>query len=268
MGIDLLDIKFRLERDLRVRIRQDDFLTALTRDIRAGGPEAEDGPVLFRAGTVGALYALALEQLCHYPRHGCLCAPVFYRLRRDLGELFGTGRERVTPSSRLDDLIPRRQRRRNWQQLARALDLPLPALSRPAWLERAIRNSCLVSVLPVVFFPALLAAAVAVAPLLGRPAAEPVWILLSLIAGTGLKSGLAHLLTVPCAVHFPESCATVRGLIKTLMHTDYGRIVEQEQAWHERDVWNTLQGILAEALGVSPEEVTPEAHLVRDLGAA
>jgi hypothetical protein len=194
VGLDILDVKFRLERQLRVAIPRDDFVTAMTQDVRADGqwvnPEAGAGPVLFRAGTVGALYPLALEQLSRYPRHWCLCLPVFYRLRRTLMERFGVPRESVAPSARLDELVPSRGRRRHWQELSRALDLPLPGLCRPTWLDEALRRSLLVFLLATVG-----------AGLLGRPLAEPIWIVVALLVGTG-KTGLAWFLTIPWAVHF------------------------------------------------------------------
>jgi hypothetical protein len=92
------------------------------------------------------------------------------------------------------------------------------------------------------------------------------WLAAGLVLAGGLKYEIAYLVTLPCAVCVPGSCTTVKGLIKELLREHYGRIVHQERAWHEQDVWKVLTHVLVEALTIDPEAVTPDAHLVYDLG--
>jgi hypothetical protein len=238
MGIDLLDVKFRIERAFRLRIRR--------------GEEAE----LFADGTVAALHGFIVRRLGQRERPRCLGVPVFDRFRAAVVDLLVIPPESVTPASRLDEVIPLDGRRSSWQRLGEALDLPLPALCRPRWLYHAVHAAALTAW--------LLAAAALVR---GRPAGDWTWLLLGLLLGTGLKYAVAYLLTVRWAVCFPASCATVKGLVKTLLRENYGLLVEREKGWHEQEVWYALREVLVEALNVDPQEVRPEAHLVRDLGA-
>jgi acyl carrier protein len=264
MGLDLLDLVFRIERTFRVKLPTDEVVgPRLARKRPADGKpppgeDATDNALPYPAGTVGRLYFIILEQLSRYERPCCLGGRVFYRMRRALAEVFGTPWEDVTPASRLEEVLPLRQRRENWQRLAEALDLPLPPLVRPVRLELALHLSGSACLLAGVL-AALLTAA-------GRGPGS-VWIVLGLLAFNVLKSRLAWFLTRSWAVCFPPSCPTVKGLIRTLLRTEYGQIVEQERAWHQLEVWYALQAILVETLEVAPETVTLEAHLARDLGA-
>src|SRR5437588_359274 len=86
-------------------------------------------------------------------------------------------------------------------------------------------------------------------------------------AGTALRSGLLHFLTLPLAVRFPPDCETVGGLAGVLLREHYGLLRTRERVWHREEVWHILQGVLADALNVEPERVTPTARIVSDLGA-
>jgi hypothetical protein len=259
--MSFLDVLFCVERIFRVRLDREVVLGAPPAQgpTAAAGRQAEETPAaLPPPGTVGAIYFAILEQLSGYERPRCLGGRVFYRMRRALAEVFGTPREAVTPASRLEEVLPLRQRRENWQRLAQALDLPLPPLVRPVRLELTLHLSgcaCL-----------LVGGVAAVLTAAGRGPGSA-WIALGLLAFSLLKSRLTWSLTRHWAVCFPPSCPTVKELIRTLLRTEYGQVVEQEGAWHELEVWYALQNTLAESLGVKPEAVTLEAHLVRDLGA-
>lgn len=239
MGIDLLDISFRVERTFGIRMSRQDFQS------------------VFSAGTVGSLYAYLLYRLDQneWPR-GCVGVPVFYQLRRALVELFGTSEGHITPCRKLDEIIPVRERRLNWRRLRAALDLPLPSLCRPFWMHRLIcygsLGLCLLAILG--FF-------------LGNPARDPFWLWFGLLIGGAVKYGAAYILTLPCAVCIPPSCSTVKSLIKTILRSDYGRMAARARMWHEHEVWHALVPILVEALNVKPEQVVIDAHLINDLGA-
>jgi acyl carrier protein len=284
MGIDLLDIVFRLERSFGIKIPRGELFPE---SIFKGDPEfVQNGKVTEKGVnelrqrmpfadlstfernpevsqisdlfTVGMLYVYILEKLRPgnaWPRK-CLGPLVFFSLRPALADLSGTGEAAITPASRLDQIIPLQERRPKWRRLAETLDARLPALRRPAVVVQWMRLG-----LAALFIGSLALF------VLGIPAADPFWLALSLLAGTGLKYGVAHLLTVPLAVCFPPSCATVKGLVKQLLKSNYGRLAARENACHHGEVWAVLEDILVEALGVDRERVTPDARLVEDLGA-
>jgi hypothetical protein len=217
----------------------------------------EDVARVASTGTVGKLYECVVEKLGENPRPRRLEGPVYDHLRRALVDVFDTPEGWIAPDSRLDELLPPGPRRRQWKRLGEALGLNLPPLRRPAWLERLIARSTL-----------LLFLVGALALFLNNPVRDVVWLLLALLLATGLKSAVAFFLTRPFAVCLPASCATVEGLTRTLLRYHYGSIARREQGWDAEEVWEILQDVLVDGLGVKREQVTADAHLGRDLGAA
>jgi hypothetical protein len=86
------------------------------------------------------------------------------------------------------------------------------------------------------------------------------------LAGLALSTR-TYAVTVPARVHIPEGYRTIREFTDTILARNYAQLVVRHQHWHEAEVWQVLRGILVEALGVSPEQVTIGARLVEDLGA-
>lgn len=68
------------------------------------------------------------------------------------------------------------------------------------------------------------------------------------------------------AVEIPECCRTVRGAVETLVNTNYGSIAERIGSLNEDEVRRIIRERIVEVTGVSPERVTEEAQLVKDLG--
>ncbi|HEY7518665.1 MAG TPA: hypothetical protein VIE36_10275 [Methylomirabilota bacterium] len=56
--------------------------------------------------------------------HGCAEQRAFYRLRRASIKVFGQQRSAIRPATRWADVLPRRQRRRNWRLLHQATGTP------------------------------------------------------------------------------------------------------------------------------------------------
>jgi acyl carrier protein len=237
MGLDLMDVVFRLERTFSIKIKRDDLAEVVS------------------DGTVASLYRLILRRLGPNERPRCLGPPVFYHFRRAAADLFGTPSDVITPSSRLADVIPTRDRRRDWHRLREAIDLQLPALRRPPWLVVLMHAGLIASGLL-----GLLAYFVL------KPVGDPTWLALGTFGGIVLKSAAAYVLTLPWAVCFPASCVTVKDLVKTVLRSDYGRVIQHERAWHELEVWYAFQDVFAEMLNIRVHQITADARLVEDLG--
>lgn len=240
MEHDVIDLGFGVERTFRVRINWDELI--------------HDG----QEPTAGDVFAYLLDRLGPNDCRRCIGEIVQHRLQGALTELFLTPASEVVPEAPLESLIPVQYRRQYWRQLATALDLPLPPLRRPAWMERFIA------------FPwALVALLLPFAPfLVGVLAQNPTvrWLLIGFVAGAALRSGLLHFLTLPFAIRFPPGCDTVEGLVDFLLREHYGLLVQRERMWNTAEVWRILQAILADSVGVEPERVTPTTRLVSDLG--
>jgi hypothetical protein len=231
-----MDVLYRIERAFKVRIDQVEELFSSPDDL-----------------TAGKLHAFILSRLRQPERPRCLGIPVFFRFRAALRGVVGTSPDSVRPASSLDEVIPLHARRRNWRQMRTYLDLPLPPLRRPSWMVGALHLS------------SVLVWLVSGLMLLVNGWQELDVALLGLVLGTGLKYVAAYSLTFPYAVCFPESCRTVKELLKKLIRENFALLAEREQTWHAHDVWLTLRDVLVESLGVPPERVTPQAHLIYDL---
>jgi hypothetical protein len=73
-------------------------------------------------------------------------------------------------------------------------------------------------------------------------------------------------LTAPFATRIPSDCLTVRGLTGTLLNLNFGALTEDKQRWSKLEVWEVLQAIIVDELGVTPEQVKPGARFIEDLG--
>jgi acyl carrier protein len=231
MGLDMVELVVRVEETFHITIKDE---------------EAE------KITTVGALYECVLGKLGETEVTGCLSLAAFHRLRRALMSRFAVPRNSVRLEARVTDLIPPRARREQWRRLGEELGLKLPRLARPRWLAYGIFLAPLVAL-----------GAVAVSSARGSfesPSAR------SLFAGAILFWASAALLTAPFATRIPSDCLTVRGLTGTLLNLNFGALTEDKQRWSKLEVWEVLQAIIVDELGVTPEQVKPGARFIEDLG--
>ena len=73
--------------------------------------------------------------------------------------------------------------------------------------------------------------------------------------------------TSPFAIIPGPAFTTYRGLVTQLLALNYAKLAERHASWNSTDVWNILQSIIVEQLGVEPGEVTMEANFRDDLEA-
>ncbi len=191
--------------------------------------------------TAGDFHALVMAKLDRSAQSLCLSSFLFYRIRRALVGAGLATRAQVTLDTPMEVLVPARRRQENWRKIGQALALPLPKLERPAWTIVAIL--CASSI-----------------PLIYGVVSKSSWgwgsvgvVCLGMIATTGLKRD------------FPGECRTVRDLVKTILAKNGSKVAAQTWKWNEREAWETLKGIIVDAAGVKPENVVPEAELIRDL---
>ncbi len=232
MGLDAVELAMEVEESFSITI-----------------PHSRIGEIR----TVGDLYAFVLEATRDGRRNEdtCLTAATFYELRRQLLARIEDAPS-IRPRSRVDETLPRRNRRRIWSRLENEMGLRFPRLQRPAWLK--ILAVCIAAG-SAVFAYATTSTDV------GSISA-----LFLTVATFALLSTFLAVLTVPLARFPATSFTSFRGLVTQLVALNYAKLSNRHGSWNATDVWNVLQLIIVEQLGVRKEDVTPAANFVYDLG--
>jgi acyl carrier protein len=237
MGIDILELVMEMEDTFDIRIPDDDYAGLRTvgdlHDYIVNRMNRSDCPVSER------------DQIC-------LTTATFVRIRRALVSLFGLSRRSVRTSSSVDEIVPRNDRQKMWNQFQDVIGLKLPSLHRPRWI-----------VVTLIAIVAVLAALV----LWSLTPIDITGCLVVLLVVVAAFIGLA-LLTQPFATLPGSEFVTVGGLTRVVLQRNYRALHEEYKGWNPSDVWGTLQVILVEQLSVKPEEVTRDASFVDDLGCA
>jgi acyl carrier protein len=205
--------------------------------------------------TVGDLYDFIISARGETPnpRNTCLSAATFFMIRQGFVRELDAIRERIRPDASVDAALPSTDRRRLWKRLSSSLDLKLPGFCRPKWL---VNVSTTLAGLAVVLISVLVYR-------------EWGWKNATLVAFLSLLPlGVTGcLLTAPFATQPSPNWQTFRGLTHVVLAHNYAKISGMFESWHPTDVWDALQIIIVEQLGVPPEAVTRDASFVKDLGA-
>jgi hypothetical protein len=202
--------------------------------------------------TVGDVYEFILEKTADSTLKSstCLTAAAFYDLRRHVRSL-GLSHSTIRPKTQLDQAIPMTGRQASWQALSSQMDLRFPRLGRPSWLVLLI---------------CMLVAVVASASFRGFAQHNVVAGIIAAVVFGVSSSALLILLTQPFAVYPASTCSTIRDLVTNLVATNYNTLATRYSTRNPTDVWNALQLIVAEQLGVDRSVVVPHARFVQDLG--
>ncbi len=191
--------------------------------------------------TVGDMHDLVMKKIPQVDREQCLTAKAFYCLRRGLMQMTGRMRGDVRPDTSVDDILPPGRRRRSWPRLAEMTGLKMPALHRPPWIVAAV--------------------AVAVTATFGAVCfARAPW---AMVPGLPLLVLAAVVVTRPFATVAP-GCATVGDLARAFLARNFRAFSESGGA-SANEIWDSLQRIIAEELGVRQSDVTRQARFREDL---
>jgi len=201
--------------------------------------------------TVGQMYAHVVSRLAFPQRERCISSAVFYRIRRALMELYGVERRSITPSTRMDTLLPPGRRRSHWQSLSQVMEAQLSSLELLGWvgpLSRGLGLALLVTCLAAYFV-------------------YPISIAVRCSLGSALLAWAAYQAAAPFAVQLPAECATVGGTVRAMLRSNYGSQTQTTRKWDPNEVWETLRSVIVRQFGVPPEAITADTDFVRDLGA-
>lgn len=232
MGLDTVELVLEIEEAFDVSIPDDRASTMLT---------------------VGQVYEFLLQRTADpaLTSNTCLTAAAFYDLRRQLRSL-GLSHSSIRPKTKLDRVIPLIGRRKYWQALGSQMDLQFPSLQRPSWL--ALLNCILVTI--VVF-----------ASFIGFAIPSVMTGIFAAVVFGLISSAILWFVTQPFAIYPVSSCSTIRDLVTSLVAINHNTLATRYSTRNPTDVWNTLQWIVAEQLGVDRSKVVPSARFVQDLGA-
>jgi hypothetical protein len=220
-----------------------------------------------RIRTLGDLYEYILQQTGRRRDGPCLSGFTFYRFRRALVEASGIARQEVNPRSRLEELLPVVSRRYVWEQMRESLgSIPLPSLSRPLWLIRAI----MVGAVAFLGFAAAITFGLAGIAVWGGIIAVAIWA--RLLFETAVVTRTALRLTTPLAVCFPAGYGTVRDVVQDLLAYNYSLIQCEanpggpvEVGSDDFSVWDAMCYIISQSAGVDRNKLT-ETTRWQDIG--
>ena len=246
MGIDVLDIVFRVEKAFAVKISIDD-LTGLERECDI---------------IVGDLFELVLKKM-HLRDVGRFDIRLNHRLwleiRSDLHSVTDIPLGRIELETPLETLFPRETRREKWDALRSYCPYRIRALEYP-------------QIVPTVGL--LLAAGVVLIEqfqIWQVPGAFWFWPLLGLFGIWMVCETYLKILAVcaPLRNRFPPGLKTAKELCREILAANYIDIsADVEIPFDQRcmEAWEQLTEILAEALGIDRDAVKFRSRLVRDLG--
>lgn len=230
MGLELVEIVMEVEQTFGIIVSDDD------------APQIR---------TVGELHEYVLDWRERERQPECPTGRVFRDIRRVLTATTSVSKQAVRPSTELKTILPPGTRRRVWRRLEQDVSGRLSRLRLPFRLGPIVASLCFVA--GVVGIAILMPhVGMANAIVLGVPA-------------TLATSLLIFFVTRPLAVVFPPGVVTVGDLVTATLPPGYEEALKQPMT--DQEVWEKLQGIVADILGLNVEDITPSARFVEDLGA-
>jgi acyl carrier protein len=201
--------------------------------------------------TVGQLHAYILDRRHQTQQQGCPTGRVFRDIRQVLTAAAAVPRQAVRPSTGLAAILPPPIRRRAWKTLQQKVSGRLPGLRLPFRLGPILAGGCLT------------AGVVGVAMMVPHVGLRHAGVLSGVV--TVIVLYVVFLATRPWAVALPGGLVTVGDVTLAAVPPGYEAVATQQMT--DADVWEKLQKIVADILGVKIESVVPSARFVEDLGA-
>jgi len=170
----------------------------------------------------------------------CLSQRAFHRLRRAAVWTLGVERHQFSINSRLEDLVPKKDRRRLWTSYGAAVEFD-------RWPELTRSPETVAVIMSLSIFPLFLMSWIGIG---------------SALSAAGVLALSGFLATKPFAVRIPESAATVADLVRL---TIARRAVQPSEGWSPESIRLTVRQIIIEQLGIRPD-FSDDARFVEDLG--
>ncbi len=245
MGIDLIDIEFRIAKTFEISVKGE-FLDLM-----------DDQDIL-----VGALYTHILKKvgLRDHARSDLRLNYALWRHMQDLiQDVTDVEVDHLELKTPLRDVFPPKTRRELWQILREDCPYNVPELEYPAWVPILGTTVALAAVAFEQFQVAQL------------PGWNWFWPLAGLLGIWMVAETYAKLLHVfdPWRVRFPANIKTVKDLCRLILSDNYEKFCgDAEISLDDRanEIWRKLKQILAEVLFVDEDKITFRSRLIQDLG--
>jgi hypothetical protein len=255
MGLDLLDVAFRVEQAFGIKMDAEDFESLVhNRDI-----------------VVGDLYGLILRKIqfrdtvrTNIP----LNFIVWEELREHLSKASGIAKGEILLKTLLEDVFPRNTRRVAWEGMRSTSPYHIASLDYP----RAIQ--------PIGLSLAAAMVLVEQFQIWRIPGALFLWPILGIVGLWMFAESYTKVMFFFAAwrTRFPRGMKTVKDLMRSILTNNSEKIIADKQSGvigeieipiDDRSiaVWYQIQEILSDALGVKIEKVNLESRLGADLGA-
>jgi hypothetical protein len=244
MGIDLLDVQFRIETVFGLQLEQEFFHKIIDKHHPNWQMPGQPRPDV----TVGRIYDELLERLRRENRlegdysqlRTLTLHSVLDSLKRSLE------RSDLAAETPVTELLPPPLNRAAWNRLAASLEIEPPLIPWSTLTQVSYNGGCLVVV--GIWFAAFLFEAPLKYLILAALGVLPVILWRSAMEKQ----------------RFPPSIRTIQDFSDHVLRV---RLRQPSSRWPEELVWDQLRDVMVDALGVDDDEVTPEARLIQDLGA-
>jgi hypothetical protein len=244
MGIDLLDVQFRIETVFGLNMEREFFPDLIARHHPNWKKPGQPRPDV----TVGQIYDELLERLRRENRlegdYSQLRTLTLHSVLDSLKQSFE--RPDLASKTPVTELLPPPLNRAAWNRLATSLDVEPPLIPWSTMTQVSYNGGCLVVV--GIWFATFLFEA---------PLKYLVFAALGMLPLILWRSAMEN-------QRFPPSIRNIQDLSDHILLV---RLREPGSRWPEELVWHQLRDVMVDALGVDDHEVTPEARLIQDLGA-
>ncbi len=213
--------------------------------------------------TVGHLYwwlcrRLGVPDASEIDDSLCMCPAAFVRVRNAIVQVQSIPRSSLKLHSRLESLIPRCSRQRQWPELAAISGLEWPALVLSRGMTR----------LRMVAWGCLAASLIAILTLATTQNALPLW--LAGIAGIFAGATVLEWWLNRQRIELPSGLETIGDLARRLADDErlhLQGLVGDNVAKQHLEVWERLRGIVSDKLDVPIRDVHMHSRWIEDLGA-
>jgi hypothetical protein len=231
MGLDLVELVMAVEERFDITLSDDEAVAA---------------------ETPGKLVDLIYRKLGQADPSGCLTRRAFFKVRKALMQSFECRRRQIAPSVRLEDLIPRPDRRARWQRLRSTLQMNRwEPLRPPAWLGWLLCG--------------LGAALVALVLRLWSVHEVSLWLALTLAGAVYVLAGFT---ARPWCLELPIHLVTVGELTRYVVAYGPKLFEVPRGGWSRADIAAAVRELTIVELGIRPGDYREDAHFVKDLGAS
>jgi acyl carrier protein len=207
--------------------------------------------------TVGDLYNLVLSKLQGPDSKICVTSAAFYRIRRALVNVLNRERRSIGPSTLLETLLPRENRRERWGHFQQETTLEIPDLTLPSWILWIFL--CCISI--GIVLPILAGIHFHMGVNFDWAAA-----VLGFIVAMTFFAFVVVPISKPFAIGFPYRCETVGDLAKSVRDENFGKLSKELGGWNKDEVLTVLRRLIVKQLGVEESRLKLDARFIDDLG--